>query len=489
MTIGHRLKLNILLSAAVVLVMSLAFASAFVIEKRASDLACFSTSLSSGMYDLNLLTEYYVKHQEQRPRRQWLIKYAELKKDLEHARVPRGQEGLRRNMEQCLVDLGVLFHELVASYESAASGRREDPRLEARLSQLSDLLILKFREISGVTDRFSRESTRDIRETSRAIAALFTVFALTVLFLTVRFSMRMAKVITEPICRLREGTETVRTGDLEHPVPVVSDDELGQLTRSFNEMMGHLKASTVSRAELERLVAERTADLGSANRELEAFSYSVSHDLRAPLRAIEGFTRILEEDYRNALDDEGKRLLAVIIKSTATMSRLIDDLLAFSRAGRHEIKHSPLDMEAMVKSIYTEIVPSEDVQRVEFTVHPLAPAVGDPGLIRQVWVNLLSNAVKFSSLRQRPVIVVGSSVSESEVVFCVQDNGTGFDMAYAGKLFGVFQRLHSAREFEGTGVGLAISQRIVNRHGGRMWAEAAPGRGATFFFTLPARAP
>jgi len=169
------------------------------------------------------------------------------------------------------------------------------------------------------------------------------------------------------------------------------------------------------------------------------------------------------------------------------MSTLIDDLLAFSRAGRYELKHSLLDMGAIVRSVSAEILAAPGRQSTVFSLHPLDNALGDPSLMRQVWANLLSNAVKFSSRKERPFVEVGSSIIGGETVYYVTDNGTGFDMAYAGKLFGVFQRLHSAREFEGTGVGLAIAQRIVARHGGRIWAEAAPGKGASFFFTLPAR--
>jgi light-regulated signal transduction histidine kinase (bacteriophytochrome) len=238
------------------------------------------------------------------------------------------------------------------------------------------------------------------------------------------------------------------------------------------------------RDELEQRVGERTAQLQESNKELEAFSYSVSHDLRAPLRAIDGFTRLLVEGYEPKLNTEGKRLCAVISDNTRKMSRLIDDLLAFSRLGRAEMCLSPIDMATMADSVFHELTTSESRARIDFQVGTVPPAVADPTLMRQVWTNLLSNAIKFSSKRARAVIKVSAQQNEGENVYAVHDDGAGFDMQYVGKLFGVFQRLHSTKEFEGTGVGLALVQRVVRRHGGRVWAEGEPDRGATFYFAL-----
>jgi PAS domain S-box-containing protein len=236
---------------------------------------------------------------------------------------------------------------------------------------------------------------------------------------------------------------------------------------------------------LEQRVIERTLQLQSANRELEAFSYSVSHDLRAPLRAIDGFTRILLEDYEPRLDEEGKRVCAVISREAQHMGQLIDDLLTFSRMGRKEMHIARIDMKSLARSVFADIVASGDLGRIDFHLHRLPATMGDPSLMRQVWVNLLSNALKFSSKKERAVIEVGSKYSADEHIYYVHDTGAGFDMAYVEKLFGVFQRLHSEKEFEGTGVGLAIVQQIVRRHGGRVWAEGEVDKGATFYFSLP----
>ena len=236
---------------------------------------------------------------------------------------------------------------------------------------------------------------------------------------------------------------------------------------------------------LEERVIERTAQLHAANKELEAFSYSVSHDLRAPLRAINGYTSILAEDYSSLLDEEGKRICNVISAEARRMGDLIDDLLSFSRLSRKELQKTKIDMKALAFSVLGELISEEQRQRIDFSVGKLPSAVGDPTLIHQVWINLLSNAVKFSSKRERAVIEVGMKRSDGELIYCVRDNGAGFDIQYVDKLFGVFQRLHSEDEFEGTGVGLAIVQRIVQRHGGRVWAEGQVDKGATFYFALP----
>ena len=224
--------------------------------------------------------------------------------------------------------------------------------------------------------------------------------------------------------------------------------------------------------------------LRETNAELEAFSYSVSHDLRAPLRAIHGFARILLEDHGTQLDPEAARLLAVIDDNTRRMGQLIDDLLAFSRLGRKELDAARVDMAELFRTVADDVRRSAGERPLEITIGPLPPARGDRDMLRQAITNLLDNAAKFTRHRTPGQIDVGHRTDGAETVYYVKDNGAGFDQRYAGKLFGVFQRLHRAEEFEGTGVGLAIVQRIVLRHGGRVWAEGQLDAGATFSFTL-----
>jgi PAS domain S-box-containing protein len=240
-------------------------------------------------------------------------------------------------------------------------------------------------------------------------------------------------------------------------------------------------------AELEQRVRDRTAQLEAANKELEAFSYSVSHDLRAPLRSIDGFSQALLEDYIDELDDEGKRFLSIIRGNTQKMGQLIDDLLVFSRLGRQEIRVSDIDMGKLAKAVSEELKLAVTERKLKFTINALNPAQGDQAMIRQVLINLLSNAIKFTRPKKSATIDVGGGREGNENIYYVKDNGVGFDMQYVNKLFGVFQRVHSTEEFEGTGVGLAIVQRIIHRHGGRVWAEGKVGEGATFYFSLPAK--
>jgi PAS domain S-box-containing protein len=239
--------------------------------------------------------------------------------------------------------------------------------------------------------------------------------------------------------------------------------------------------------ELEQRVVERTAQLKSANKELEAFAYSVSHDLRAPLRAIEGFSRFLLEDYAEKLDDEGKRLLNVIRTNTHHMDQLIIDILGLSRVSRTGMKLSRIDMTALVNSVYHELASPEIQKKFTFSVFALPDAFGDPTLIRQVWVNLISNSIKYTFPKEERRIEIGSRVESGMNIYSIKDTGVGFNPNYTHKLFGLFQRLHKSEEFEGTGVGLAIVQRIILRHGGKVWAEGEVNKGATFCFSLPVK--
>ncbi|HMN43733.1 MAG TPA: ATP-binding protein [Povalibacter sp.] len=228
--------------------------------------------------------------------------------------------------------------------------------------------------------------------------------------------------------------------------------------------------------------------LQSSNQELESFCYSVSHDLRAPLRAINGYARLLEQDYGSRFDAEGNRFLRTICTACERMARLIDDLLEFSRLGRQTLQLEPVDMTSMVSKVIDDTMEGRDTPPPAIDARPLPPVHGDRGLLHLVWLNLIDNAVKYTTGVDSPQISIDAQVSGGEVVYSVTDNGIGFDMQYADKLFGVFQRLHSDTKYPGTGVGLAIAHRIVARHGGRIWARSEPGCGATFSFAIPANA-
>ena len=237
-------------------------------------------------------------------------------------------------------------------------------------------------------------------------------------------------------------------------------------------------------AELERRVLERTAQLEAANKELESFSYSVSHDLRAPLRAIDGYARMILKKYGDKFNEDALSKFNIIRSSVHMMGQLIDDLLTFSRLSRKHMSVSKIDMEALVEDVWKELQVINPDRNINLKVNSMPPCYGDRILIKQVYYNLISNAVKFTKYRDPALIEVGGYVDGNEDLYYVRDNGVGFDMAYYDKLFGVFQRLHSASDFEGTGVGLATVQRIINRHGGRVWGEGKIDQGASFYFAL-----
>jgi light-regulated signal transduction histidine kinase (bacteriophytochrome) len=245
-------------------------------------------------------------------------------------------------------------------------------------------------------------------------------------------------------------------------------------------------ALALKQASLIGELEQRTAQLAAVNRELEAFSYSVSHDLRAPLRHISGFTDLLEKSLGPVVEASGRRYLRLISESAVKMGELIDALLVFSRMGRAEMLHSRVDLNAIMRTAQREATLGSDGRQITWVIHPLPFVPGDPGMLQLVFTNLVSNAFKYSRTQEHATIEIGVAEEQpEEVVVFVRDNGVGFDMAYANRLFGVFQRLHRSDEFEGTGIGLANVQRIVLRHGGRVWAESEPDKGATFFVALP----
>jgi len=279
------------------------------------------------------------------------------------------------------------------------------------------------------------------------------------------------------------------TADYQSEVQVFRGYALGAVDYVFKPLQPDILRSKVSvfvdLARTTGVVREQAAELEAANKDLESFSFSVSHDLRAPLRAIGAYSNILQESCGDKLGDDNNRVLGKIIESAQRMETLIADLLAFSQFGRQPLFAREIDMDALARDVVEELrsVPGQRVPQCVFK--PLPVGWGDGSLMRQVWLNLLSNAIKFTGARETPVIELGGSSEDSRTLYYVKDNGAGFDMRYSAKLFGVFQRLHSTREFPGTGVGLAIVQRIVVRHGGRAWAEGIPGEGATFYFALP----
>jgi light-regulated signal transduction histidine kinase (bacteriophytochrome)/HAMP domain-containing protein len=348
--------------------------------------------------------------------------------------------------------------------------------------------------------------SRTLRLSAAIAAAVMAVSLVAAYFLAALLQGR----ISEPILALAETARAVSTRqDYSVRAPKFGEDELGALTDAFNQMLGRIEdQASALRAgkeelqryarELEQRVEARTHELQqsndalqrnaaqvlAANKELDAFAYSVSHDLRAPLRSIDGFSQVVLQDYADKLDDAGRDALQRVRAATQRMGMLIDDLLKLARIGRAELRREPVDLTGLVQEIVAELQQATPDRQVEFAIAPGLKAQGDARLLRVVLENLLRNSWKYTAKQPQPRVEFGSVEVNGGRAFIVRDNGAGFDMKYADKLFGVFQRLHSAAEFEGTGVGLATVQRIITRHGGRIWAEGAVDQGATFYFTL-----
>ena len=319
------------------------------------------------------------------------------------------------------------------------------------------------------------------------VVAVVLVLSLVLAFVLVKV---LRKGISTPILALAKTAEIVsEKQDYSVRAVKMGTDELGSLTDAFNNMLDQIQEQNQRLTEfnqtLEQKVSERTVQLELVNKELEGFSYSVSHDLRAPLRAIIGFTEILEEDYSGNMDAEARRITSVIKNNTRKMGQLIDDLLAFSRITRQDIPNISIDMTSMVNEVKENLATQYDTSKIQWDLQPLPIHSANTNMIRQVWVNLLSNAIKYSSKTEQPYIEIGSFTKGKQIAFFVRDNGVGFDQKYSDKLFKVFQRLHSMEEFEGAGIGLALVEKIITRQGGEVWAEAQVGKGACFYFSLP----
>ncbi len=337
------------------------------------------------------------------------------------------------------------------------------------------------------------------------ILIIFILISALIIFIV----LFLSNTLTDPIMELKNATVKIAKGELNVRVKIKSKDEIGILGKAFNKMVSQLDTTIKKlmqeiaerkRAEmalkesegkykklnikLEQIVQERTNQLEITNKELESFSYSVSHDLRAPLRGIDGFSQALMEDFEDKLDNEGKDFLIRIRASTRRMGHLIDDLLKLSRLSRVKMQSEPVNLSILAEQILKKIIQLNPERDVEFTITPDLTVCGDPSLLEIMLENLLNNAWKFTGKKENTKIDFGTKNEDGKTVYFIRDNGVGFDMTYSNKLFGAFQRLHTTADFPGTGIGLATVQRIIHRHNGQIWAESKSGEGATFYFRL-----
>jgi signal transduction histidine kinase len=475
MRLRKRYRVSAAISAGAVLLLAFTIAWSYQASRKARAAENLARELQQQILERALVRDEYFLRGETRAKEQLETKAARISELLVRASTTSTEPEEVAYVAAMAADLErgeALTRELVALLaqpdpEGVSPHTRADlvGRVRTEILRLAHNLYSRARQLAN---------SASARATATESRTMFLMFA----FAGVAFAMLTAgafqatRLVERRVDRLRTGADRVAAGELDHRIAIPGDDELADLGRAFDAMAVRLQASYAS---IER-----------SNRELESFSYSVSHDLRAPLRHITGFVGLLREHAPRDLDPKSQHYLDVIDQAATKMGVLIDDLLAFSRIGKIDPKREQVPLGPLVAGVVEELAPEIAGRLVAWEIGPLPEVTGDPAMLRQVLKNLLRNAVKFSRTRDPARIFVGSApCGPGEVQVYVRDNGVGFDMKYAAKLFQVFQRLHSSEEFEGTGIGLAIVQRIVQRHGGRAWAESSPGHGATFWVSLP----
>lgn len=495
MKINTKLKMAVFAPALMAFIVSLTLAFSHVEMTGVQETGDGVRRIRNSMTEINALVNTYVLYHEERPKQQLLAEHDKLMRLISEIRVrdPEQRElltFLRADSEF----MKETFLRLVSVHDNArSSGSELSSEGEERL--LGQLLV-RYRSMDSAASQLRRLVDDGMRKTHAWTTTLvFIVIAGTTIPLMVGLFLMMRST-SASLAVLRRGTEIVGSGDLGHRVSIPGKDELAELARSFDEMTDKLQKVTVSKDKLQKEIEERKraeaerekliANLEAANRELEAFTYSVSHDLRAPLRAIDGFSGMLLNDIAGSLDPESKRKFNVISANARKMGQLIDDLLVLSRTQRATLSMSAVDMNLLVHDVWEELWAGDPDRKIELRVGDLPQAGRDRMLLRQALSNILGNAVKFTRNKDAARIEISGSKSGDFNTYCVRDNGVGFDMRYYDKLFEVFRRLHSEKEYEGTGVGLAIVKKIIERHGGSIFAEGKPGEGAAFYFTLPA---
>jgi signal transduction histidine kinase len=468
-----RLRITTAASLAAIPVLALVLSWALLESFRASDKAELAGAMMREQYERSLLRDEYLSYREARVLKQWEAKTAMLSKDLERAagefHAPEHRETISE-MTQLMHRTTLLFRGIVERDEGSARGERKRELAEEFRSRATTQLRFQAHELYLRAGRLATSASARFHETQRR-TALIVVLLFLLVFANILVNNRVVSVtLARRITLLRDGAEQVAAGALDHRIGIQGNDELAELGESFDRMTGQLQ--------------QHVAALEVSNRELESFSYAVSHDLRAPLRSVAGFSQAALEDYGEKLDAKGRQYLELASEAAREMGQLIDDLLGLSRVSRVEMERCPVDLSALARSIVDELRRAEPDRSVEVEVAPELIAEGDPTLLRLVLDNLLRNSWKFTSRHPTARITVGLAHDRGRDAFFVSDDGAGFEMAYVEKLFQPFQRLHRTIEFPGTGIGLATVNRIVRRHGGEAWAHGEVEKGATIYFTL-----
>lgn len=499
-----RTRLQILTAASTALVVIMAFLfywsqQRLAIANKAKNLA---DEIVSSVFERNTLRNDYLNNDDKRAKEQWFSKQNQLSDLLKSAPdnlVSISNREIFTDIQNKISESSVIFQKILDNRESARNGGRQQPETEVIENRLVAELLLKFLDTIADARKLQVAGNELIASTQRTAAWVSLSIIVTVALFMIVVAWSIGRIIGKGIESLQHGAAAIGAGDLHYTIPNAAGDEFASVAYAFNTMSSKLAEShaaleedivarKVVACEIEGLNQElqhTVSQLRSANQELEAFAYSVSHDLRAPLRAMSGFSEALLEDFGDKLDVEARDYLDEIIIGSRHMGQLIEGLLTLSRSTRGEIRRDLVDLSGMADNIRAELEAAEPNHLVEWVIEPGLSAEGDARMIEVIMKNLLDNAWKYTSGKEKPIILVYSEMEGCEQFFCVADNGAGFDMAHAAKLFQPFQRLHRQDEFPGIGIGLATAQRIVHRHGGTISATSVPHQGARFRFSLP----
>ena len=498
-----RTRLQIMTAASAVLVVILAFILYWSQQSlmTATEADGLVGEIIISVFERSMLRSDYLRNDNMRAKDQWLSKQNQIndltKKALSQFDSAVGNK-IIRSMLSDNDESTVIFKQIIANRESLSNGLLPQAKAGEIESRLLGQLLLKTYDTIADARNLQEASNDVIASTQRTAVWVFFSFIFSAVFLVIIVTLSLGRIIGKGIKNLQQGAAAIGEGKLLHKIPLVGKDEFAEVAGAFNTMSGKLAethAALEQKIDEQRQSADKithlnhdlnltVSQLQGANQELEAFAYSVSHDLRAPLRAMGGFSEALLEDFGDKLEGEARDYLDEIIIGSRHMGQLIDGLLTLSRSTRGELHRDRVDLSEMADRIRKELEMSEPQRRVEWRVEPGLIAQGDARMIEVVMRNLLGNAWKYTAGSPEPIIRIYAELDGNERLFCVADNGAGFDMAHSEKLFQPFQRLHRQDEFPGIGVGLATVQRIVHRHGGTITATGEPHRGATFRFSL-----
>src|ERR1019366_2109352 len=494
MHLRKRFRVNAAISLGAILVLAVGLGLSWHASSRASHAEDLARLLQQQILERGIVKDEYLAHREERARAQWFAKTARLEELLRSAAAAFDGKNERETIGEmaAIVERSrPLFGEIVGHPDAREREEREPALSNALRERVSTRMLLLYYDLYSHANRLAESASRRARLTQKTTLLSGMGMIGAGLATTIINALMTGGLPEKRITRRRDGAGRVAAGNLGHRIAIEGSDELAELGQAFDNMAARLQetyavleARAAEVATLNEELHRKVVQLEAANSELEAFSYSVSHDLRAPLRSIDGFSQVLQEESGDRLGADGEDALRRIRGAARHMGQLIDDLLKLSKVTRAELHRERVDLSEMARSVALDLSRREPKRQAEVRIADGAVIEADPRLLRIVIENLMDNAFKFTSKRADAPLEFGTREDDGRAVYFVRDNGVGFDMAYAGKLFGAFQRLHSTVEFPGTGIGLATVQRIVHRHGGSVRAEGAPGEGATFSFTL-----